>query len=222
MLAVPKSRPRPLSQCALDLAHKDVLGPTAPAYITLKRWAGAGALKTAQVLQPGYRRPLYKLDELAKIAAARLGRAVEASEPAPRRQADAAGGTTQRPVPTATQSGDPNRPSTHQQQAQPLAATDPAVLATLSLIAQTLVEIRDSLATTNQRDQAVANGLSNLDATRKMLMSKYDSEAQGLKNRVQELERDNASLRTANSPIDVGKLNVLLSRVSDQLAGLHS
>ena len=208
-----------LRECAKQLAGEDWLGSRAPAYITLKRWAKQNLLKTARVLKAGVHHPLYRLEEVARIARERHGQAEAKLAPVAARPA-------QPGAPAARIEGEFPRtavPAIPQLPLRLLGAEDvgqAAIAGTLALIADTLIEIRNSLAGRSKQEDLLINGLTDLDVTRKLLMNKYDGELTSLQKKVGDVTAENAALKKMHSPIDVAKLNMIMSRVSDQLAGL--
>jgi len=198
-----------LRRCASELRRSERLGTGAPAYITLKRWSAAGRLASA--VKPGTgTRPLYALDEVLRISrSAHEGRHASAAND------DAMPGEKSVPPANAPHHDDANGNRVSDAPEPRLTASqDPAVAPLLAQIASVLADVRSS---NSSRLQAIENGLSNLEATRRMLMMKYDAEAHALKARVAELERENAALRGATTVVEVSKLNVLLSRVAERL-----
>ena len=222
-----KPKPEPLlslRQCERQLS--DRLGEGAPAYTTLKRWAAAGVLKPAQGLKPGGTRPLYRLAPMLTIATRR-------QEVAAQKRSN---GRDEQPQPTASAPSPVlalvERPALQSPverlrlvpaQSQGDAATDlgaPGIRELLSEMSQTLIEIRDSLVGRAELQREVASQVESLDAARRSMMNKYDSEANLLRQRAAALAEQNGALKKEASSIEVAKLNRLMSNVSDTLATL--
>ena len=198
-----------LRQCASELRRAERLGTAAPAYITLKRWSAAGRLASA--VSPGSgTRALYVLDEVLRIS-----RVAHEERRAPAANDDAGPGDAPCPLADARRHDHANRSrGTDAPDAWSRASLDQIME---SLLAEVARVVADSQSSISSRLQAIENGLSNLDATRRMLMNKYDDAATELRARVVLLDRENAALRGAPAVIEVTKLNVLLSRVAERL-----
>lgn len=224
-----------LKHCAAALASE--LGPAAPAYITLRRWQKDGLLDDARVELKRRGKDLFRLDVLVRIAHER-SKADRRPPIGPNRLELHQSPSAPNEGPNGVGQGDMNRTR--------LVATASAAPASSDLVARSSLEFTGDAAAltsaiTDLRAQvaglgarleeqaassaqllilltATMNAAANLDATRKSLMAKYDAVDQSLRAKVADLERENATLRTAANPIEVRKLNILLSRVSDALA----
>ena len=184
-----------LNICAERLRAADALGDQAPAHITLKRWSADGKLASA-VIRHG-KRKLYDPQQVLRIAVqAQKGRVTHE-------------GAGSQVAVTALPSSSPDSSAS-----QPRNEGVPADRVLLDRIALGIEGLRDEFM---NRLASIENGLSNLEATRRLLMTKYDAEATLLRGRVASLERDASAAQGSTPSVDVAKLNMLLSRVSDQL-----
>jgi hypothetical protein len=75
-------------------------------------------------------------------------------------------------------------------------------------VAQSLGKIQDL-------QKQISDGLSNLDATRKMLMLKYDSELSSMRQRVSDLSDENRLLKAQS--LDGLRIKTALSRINEKL-----
>lgn len=215
-----KRRLMSLAQCGEELRQPGALGDLAPALVTLKRWKAAGKLKPAMVApRQGMRRPSFDLDEVIRIArAARTERPTQVlardqvhivQSPPPERLPHAV-------APDAGLAEGGNQPPTTWPAASVPGPDGAALMALLTQMCTTMEEIKESLG---PKFRAIEGGLGTLNASRLSLMEKYDAQNQGFRRRIEDLERENDTLRKSGSVVDISKLNTLLSRVNDHLAG---
>ena len=100
----------------------------------------------------------------------------------------------------------------------PARQTDQCPMSAQSLSMQISDNIADDLkplvhAALASVQAQLVDALDNLDATRKMLMLKYDSEMQTLRAKVADLQNQNTLLKAASA--DSAKINIQLSKLND-------
>lgn len=203
-----------LQDCAIrlreDLAHQ------APALITLKRWSASGALDKAKVVSEGGTRPKYKYSVVLDIAKNTFRR--KPSEP---RKPSHAG------IPLPTHSARRLEAFTTSNPVQ--TRVEPVV--DINTIADTVNlnhlskavadELKPILAQALQVVQKqMLDGLANLDATRKSLMLRYDTEIHTMRERMTEVLAENK--RLSAQALDAARINGQLARLNDKFDALPS
>lgn len=68
----------------------------------------------------------------------------------------------------------------------------------------------------------VLDGLATLDATRKSLMLRYDSELHALRTRVGELSQENQKLKSQTTELDGARISTELTRVRGRLDNIDT
>jgi len=206
-----------LQECAARLHAEVHLGGPAPSLITLKRWSAAGLLDKAKAVPAGSVRAKYQYARVRNLVKAKIQRN-RRSQAAGKRAASgksAARGAEPSRVDDADQDHEPNE--TSQLIKVDLEQLTSVVTAELSKITQT------ALAVSRQQ---IMDGLANLDATRKMLMQRYDAEFHLLRSRVEELTAENKRLRAEAGDLDgariVSSLNHIRNNVATLVAKLES
>lgn len=210
------NQPEPLTlqQCADQL--KQDLRARVPAMITLKRWSSSGLLDHAKTLTKDNKRPKYVYAAVLAFVQSKHKNysSKEASPPAESSQSaqrhhgqdrdigvhDTA---ARAPIHKPTALGDAGA-----------ASTDTAFL--LTSIERMLTPLVNDALGSVQRE--LGNGLSNLDAIRRMMMTKYENESTALRARVAELTSENHQLKSVS--IDASKLNLQISRLSEKVDSL--
>lgn len=193
---------RALSLRACQSALSGRLGPLAPSYPTLKRWAAAGRL--ARALAPkGEGAGRYHLDRLIKILldidpqryavlAPRTGAPTDD-------QAVAGGASTATHCPAASDA------SEHL----------PALRRAVEQVAADLARLAGGLEARLERLEA---GVANLEATRRMLMNKTDVELTAWRRRAESAEAQLVEVKRQAGQVDALRISRLLAQVEEHLA----
>lgn len=195
--------PLTLQECA-DRLRLD-LKLQAPALVTLKRWSASGLLDVAKTVPDGAARAKYSYPMVLQVARKNTRSRAPSRSPA---RLDAS--SAHRPIAAA-------RPEVRSSDAPK--STVEIDLAHLSkAVAAELAPIMSQALVATQKQ--VLDGLANLDATRKSLMLRYDAEVHSLRDTVVALRLEQK--RLSAEAVDVGRLNVQLSRLTDRIESLHT
>lgn len=187
-------RPCSLVECARIL--QVVLGDAAPAHITLKRWSSGGRLAHAKVETPGGK---------PRFIPRRVLEEVKGSSPdLPSAEARPLDGGAAMMVASAA----------------PMPALAPSaeldeLRASISKVEANQSSIAETLGTLSQQIRDIHAELSNLDATRKMLMNNSDALTTTLRQRLMQAEGQLRSQKTAD--LDYIKLMRVLGQVESLL-----
>jgi hypothetical protein len=202
-IGAPIGEPISLTECALRLRAE--LGDAAPALVTLKRWSAAGHLDTAKHLARHASRARYQFPIVLQIAKSKRD---TRQEPPAATSADAGEGRE------LGRGVDPDALVSLE------AMIDRSVRAAVDAARPPSTQEAIDGAVSRALDQVLAKmaaPLANLEAARRMLMSKYDAEANLLRQRIEELQLENQRLKLRASDVDAGKMNSLLQRILDRL-----
>jgi hypothetical protein len=202
----------PLKRCQELFAQR--IGPLAPSYPTLKRWAAAGKLETARAPKgegasrylPRKLAHLMLSDDPVRYAALR-----EAISPRARERRGHA-----KPHASPHLNDEPTSVSAAQSMQVADAARALAEIVPQLIQATTaLTELSRSIVTRLERVEA---GVANLEATRRMLMMKADAETTAWRRRAELAEQQLAESRQQASPVDSLRVSRLLSQIEEHLA----
>jgi hypothetical protein len=227
--ADPDIRPMSLARCLAHLRASEP-GIAFPAHVTLKRWSAAGLLAPALSEAPG-RRPLYKVGVVRDICLQMLpGRSARAhpSDPAGNDpQARGVGSTAASAAaedalsPFGGQVDAAPSPAARSLPAAPNEERLDSVLAQLSTLqaqqAAFQAAVTKELEAIAEQMARLTGAVENLDAVRRMLMLKSDSEVSSMRTRLDSANHELARLRASSSNVDAGKLATVLVRVEEAL-----
>lgn len=197
-----------------------LMGETAPAIVTLKKWSSRGKLKTAKV-QEGRSRPRYRFSVVRKLAEQSV-----AKQQALKLQQDQARAASKRPaVPRPARKAAVDL--------APLLDSLRTELGTAAAAIQTAVrqELAEKALSSALQDAVsreltkvsgeVLSAIHVIDSIKRHLMNKYDAEVTALKERVRELERENATLREQSRSLDAQRVNANLTRILEKIDTLQ-
>lgn len=187
-----RAAPLTLSECARKLA--DDLGDRAPAEITLKRWRKDGLLnKALRKPTDGGVRPLFDYDQVLAVVSTRS----LANRPKPGMNAAA-------------------RPGRSQASDVDLATMVEKVVRKVLL--ETSTPSRPSQDAQGAGAEEIKRAVDGLDAARRQLMLKYDSELNMLRGRLNDAQ---AALQKASvAPLDAARITSRLDEINSKLSSM--
>ncbi len=191
--------------------HTDV-----PSLITLKRWSAGGQLDAAKRLGNGTRHK-YAYDQILRLARAAQVKAQKRAQ-------------TKRALRTQSTSGQAtDSPAAHNQPSSPQLAAPALNADVLQLDAneisrKVIEDLTPALSSLLQQAVTASNkqmidAISSLDAARRSLMLKYDSQVEALRTRNEELVAEIKRLRP--DAMDQTRANALMMRIVERLDRLE-
>lgn len=205
---------RALSLRACQSALSGRLGPLAPSYPTLKRWAAAGRLVRA-LAPKGEGAGRYHLDRLIKILLdidpQRYAGLAPRADASTEDQAVGAPPATATHRPAMARPGEPIRHPAASDASEHL----PALRRAVEQVASDLARLAEGLEARLERLEA---GVANLEATRRMLMNKTDAELTAWRRRAESAEAQLAEVKRQAGQVDVLRISRLLAQVEEHLA----
>lgn len=204
-----------LQECALLLDKDETV--QAPKLITLKRWSASGQLDSAKVIPSGSSRPKFNYAEVL-IVARRNQKALKTRSSPTGRSAHVLQRDQREPLSPAFQRRIEPLQAPHTSNA-PLHLDELSVVGDVDMnaLARAVAAQMKPLVTESLEavQQQMLNGLANLDAVRKMMMLRYDTELHSTKERLAALTAENATLKEA--VMDAARLNMQLRKINEKL-----
>lgn len=203
------------------------LGDSTPALVTLKRWSQGGLLDCAKRIPDKGRRVRFHYQDLA-ARVRELSRSRIAPQDAPPPSIHTATQVEQVLVHNASELRASHRAAervaapdaeVEEFSAKVQARLGPDLAEALRPVLDDVLRplLSEALAATQKQ---LTDGLANIRSIERSLMLRFDNENQLLRNKVAELKQENDRLRQQSNPIDMVRLQMTLTRLTEQIDAL--